>query len=344
MSVACEHKRVIDSSVHEEAVVAHDNDTSVKLCEVFLENFKRGNVKVVGRLIEDEKIGLGHEHDGQIQPPALTAAQLGDKLLLVLWGEQEVIEPGHRGVVVLLVKVDVLSHIAHGINHPFAFVKVHPFLAIVSKLDSLADVKVTTVGLDDVEQQLDERGLAYTVVTHDAQFLIACKRVIEIVKYHLVAIALAHMVGREDLLADIGTLDVELDLAIIAPLLRPLLQVIECVDAVLGFVGPCLWLTAHPVKLGAQQVAGTFHLHVLCLDAFGTLLQVVIVVTAIGEDAVLIHLQDAVADVVQEVAVVGYHQQGHTAALQVVLQPLDHVDVEVVGGLVEDEHLGLIDE
>ena len=58
----------------------------------------------------------------------------------------------------------------------------------------------------------------------------------------------------------------------------------------------------------------------------------------------LVHLQDAVADVVQEIAVVSHHQQGHSATLQVVFQPLDHVDVKVVGRLIENEHLRLVNQ
>ena len=344
VAVSREHKRVVHGTVHEEAVVAHDDDAAVELRQVFLEDFQRGDVQVVGRLVKDEEIGLGHQHHGQIEPAAFATAQLGDVLLLVLRREQEVVEPGHGGIVVFLVKIDVFRHIAHGINHAFALVKVHPFLAVMGKFHRLADFEVAAVGLDDVEQQFDERGLAHTVVTHDAQLLVAGKRVVEIVQDHLVTVALVHMVGREDFLADVGALHVQFHLPVVAALLGAFLQVIEGVDAVLCLVGACLRLAAHPVQLGAQQVAGPFHLGILGLDALGALFQVVVVVAAVGEDAVLVHLQDAVADVVQEVAVVGHHQQGHTAALQVVLQPLDHVDVEVVGGLVQDEHLRLIDE
>ena len=254
------------------------------------------------------------------------------------------VQPCHGRVVVLLVKVDVLGHVTDGVNHPLALVKFHSFLTVVGKFHGFADLKITAVGLDNVEQQLDECGLTHTVITHDAQLLVAGKRVVEIVENHLVAITLADVVGCENLLADVSTLDVQFNLTVVAPLLGSFLQVIESVDAVLCLVGTGLGLASHPVQLGAQQVAGPFHLGILCLNAFGSFLQVVIIVAVVGEDAVLVHLEDAVADVVQEIAVMGHHQQGHTATLQVVLQPLDHVDVEVVGRLVENEHLGVVDE
>ena len=35
----------------------------------------------------------------------------------------------------------------------------------------------------------------------------------------------------------------------------------------------------------------------------------------------------------------GDHQQRHPLACQILLQPFDHVDIEVVGGLVENQHI-----
>ena len=182
------------------------------------------------------------------------------------------IEPRHGGVVVFLVKVDVLGNVAHSINHPLALIKMNTLLTVVGKFDSLTDLKVAAVGLDNIEQQLDKCGLTHTVVTHNTQLLVARKRVVEIVENHLVAIALAHVMGRENLFTDVGTLDIQLHLAVVTALLGPLLQVIEGIDAVLCFVGACLGLPAHPVKFGAQQVASPLHLDILCLDALGAFL------------------------------------------------------------------------
>ena len=55
-------------------------------------------------------------------------------------------------------------------------------------------------------------------------------------------------------------------------------------------------------------------------------------------------LENVVADAVEEGTVVGDHQQGDVGGGEVVLQPFGHLDVEVVGGLVEDEQVGVGDE
>ena len=101
---------------------------------------------------------------------------------------------------------------------------------------------------------------------------------------------------------------------------------------------------AHPLELGAVEVVGTDDLGVAGLDALFALLEVVAVVALVGVDALVVNLDDFVADVVEEVAVVRHHEQRGGAAREVVLEPLDEGKVEVVGGLVEDEHVGGADE
>jgi hypothetical protein len=64
-------------------------------------------------------------------------------------------------------------------------------------------------------------------------------------------------------------------------------------------------------------------------------------VARVGAQDAAVELDDARGHAVQEGAVVG---DGHHAALEVdqqLLQPLDRVQVQVVGGLVEQQHVGL---
>ena len=55
-------------------------------------------------------------------------------------------------------------------------------------------------------------------------------------------------------------------------------------------------------------------------------------------------LDDTVAHVVEEVPIVGDEQQCDTASRKVAFEPLNHADVEVVGRLVENEKLRIVDE
>ena len=50
---------------------------------------------------------------------------------------------------------------------------------------------------------------------------------------------------------------------------------------------------------------------------------------------------DRVGDPLEEVAVVGDHDEGAGPAVEEVLEHVEGLDVEVVGGLVEQQHVGL---
>lgn len=102
-----------------------------------------------------------------------------------------------------------------------------------------------------------------------------------------------------------------------------------------------LWLPAHPVQFLAIQVVGPCYLRPCVVNALLALLQIVGVVAAVGIDGLVVDLQDQVAHLVEEVAVVRHHQQRLVTSTQIALQPFYHLEVEVVGRLVEDQEVGL---
>ncbi len=63
-----------------------------------------------------------------------------------------------------------------------------------------------------------------------------------------------------------------------------------------------------------------------------------------GVGAALVELEDPGGDVVEEVAVVGYDNEGAGEAFEVFFEPGDGFGVEVVGGFVEEEYVGVGDE
>src|SRR6266478_6469689 len=68
-------------------------------------------------------------------------------------------------------------------------------------------------------------------------------------------------------------------------------------------------------------------------------------VVALPRDAeAAVQLQDPARDVVEEVAVVGDRHHRARVFLEVALEPRHRLGVEVVGGLVEEEHVGLAEE
>ncbi len=58
------------------AVVRHDDGCAFPLAEVALEPFDRLNIKMIGRLIEQQQIGVGKQQPRQVGACALPAGEM----------------------------------------------------------------------------------------------------------------------------------------------------------------------------------------------------------------------------------------------------------------------------
>ena len=115
-------------------------------------------------------------------------------------------------------------------------------------------------------------------------------------------------------------------------------------QARLAFGLPRLGVGAHPLQLLGHGALAGLGLAVLLHDPLGLLLQPAGVVALEGDALAAVQLQRPLGDLVQEIAVVGDQDHAAGEGLQVVLQPGDALGVQVVGGLVQQQHVGLAEQ
>jgi hypothetical protein len=70
----------------------------------------------------------------------------------------------------------------------------------------------------------------------------------------------------------------------------------------------------------------------------------VVVAAGVDDDSFVIDVGGVGGDGVEEVTIVGDADEGAVVVLEEVLEPVDGFEIEVVGGLVEEERLGLAEE
>ncbi len=68
------------------------------------------------------------------------------------------------------------------------------------------------------------------------------------------------------------------------------------------------------------------------------------VVALVGDAAAAVEFEDPARDVVEEVAVMGHDEDGARVGAQVTFEPRHGLGIEMVGGLVEEQHLGLLEQ
>ena len=103
---------------------------------------------------------------------------------------------------------------------------------------------------------------------------------------------------------------------------------------------------------GAEAAHEVFHVRDLFLLALESLVLLhdalcagaleVIVVAGVGVDGAIMHMGDAIDAGVEELAVVRHQQDAAGVTRQILFQPQDGFEVEVVGGFVEQQQVGAV--
>ena len=217
-------------------------------------------------------------------------------------------------------------------------------LVDIDRLDRLANLKDATVGLLQSHNQAEKSRLAGAVGANDAHDAVGRQHEVQVVKQQLVAEGLGYMLGLDDLVAQAGAVgdeDFELFLFLLDRLVQ---QFVVAVQARLSFGLSGFGGHSHPFQLALQGLLA-LALGLLFLgQALGFLLKPAAVVAFPGDALAAVEFQDPAGHVVEEVAVVGHGDDRALVLLQVLLQPVDGLGVQVVGGLVEQQDVGLLQQ
>ena len=81
----------------------------------------------------------------------------------------------------------------------------------------------------------------------------------------------------------------------------------------------------HPFQLPAEEIPDPVRLGIVVVDSLLPLFQVVLVVALVDVDGSVVHLHHRVGHTVEEIPVMGHHQQGATGMGKIVLEELDRI-------------------
>ena len=99
-----------------------------------------------------------------------------------------------------------------------------------------------------------------------------------------------------------------------------------------------------PLLLARERLLARLLLAALLRQPLLLLLQPGRIVALVGDAAAAIELEDPAGDVVEEVAVVGDDQDRAGIVAQMAFEPVDRLGVEMVGRLVEQQQVGLVEQ
>src|SRR6202012_336251 len=83
VAIAFEGENMRGDAVEEPAIVADDDGAAGEILKSLFQRAQRIDVEIVGRFVEQQHIGAGFEHLGEMHAVALAARKLTNLLLLV---------------------------------------------------------------------------------------------------------------------------------------------------------------------------------------------------------------------------------------------------------------------
>ena len=337
-TVTLEGEDAVHDTVEEVAVVGYRNHDAVEVVEVILEDGHRTDIEVVCRLVEDEDIRLGHKDAKQVEATLLAAAQLLDLHVLHGRREQEAVEHVARADETIH-GVHVLTDGGHRIDDTLISIKCLILLAEIADPHSLADIDLAAVRGLPAGDHLDEVRLAGTVRTDDPDAVVSQEVVIEVIEEHMSVVGLTYIDEFDRRLAESGPDGAQLQRLFLRRSVHRG-ELFITLEAALLLRGTRLRTAHHPLQLIPEDVLTCPLLRAGDVHALGLQLEIAGVVRLIAVELALIELDDTVADLIEEVAVMGNHQQRSLVALEVVLEPFGHRAVEMIRRLVEDQQIG----
>ncbi len=326
----------------------HDHRAGPAVEEV-LQLGKGLDVEVVGGLVEEEDVGLVHQQAQDLQPAALTAGEVADRRPLLLLGEAELLAQLACRHLAALAEVDAVADALDGLQDTQGRVELADLLGEVGQPDGLADRDFARGGLDvalgagGLGEGAQQGGLAGAVDADEADAVAGAQVPGEVLEQLLRTGLDAHALQLEHGLAEAGVGEAH-QLGAVARRRHVGDELVGGLDAVAGLGGPGGGAAAQPGQLLAHQVLplgllGGGDPLALCAGE-----DVVAVAALVLVHLAALHVPHAGADLVEEPAVVGDADERGAALLQVLGQPGDALDVEVVGGLVEDQEVLVGDE
>ncbi len=216
-------------AAQERAVVRDEDHRAVEIFERFDQHFFRGQVQMVGRLVEHQKVRRIEKHARHCETGFLAAGKRSDALVHIITGELERAGQRAQRAEAFLAEIflKLLDDGEVGIEH------IERLLREVSHSQACAEPHASAVRRARAGDHFEQRGLARAIPAHHGPTFSAPDGEAEAVVDHARAVALAEIFDDGHLVAG-SRRDAELELHDLAFLRQlDLLDLVERLDAAL---------------------------------------------------------------------------------------------------------------
>ena len=332
----------VDQSVEEVAVVAHDDCRAVEVVDCVFQHVLRLHVEVVGRFVEYEQIDGLEQQLYHSQSATFPARQHFHILVACFASEHEGPEQvAHLGSHV------AGRHAVDGVKH--CDVAVEQLCLVLCEIAYLHVLRYLQFAIEWYlpHDAFHQCRFSFAVVAHECHFLSAPYAEVHILEYEVVAIAFAY----------VGADDRPVAAALTWWELESQHRGVDLVDFYRHYFLQLLYSALHLVRFrgfvseSLDEVLDVGYLFLLVLVGTQLLLtsfvaqgDILVVLHAVVVYPATCYLDGACCHVVDKRAVVAHEHHRLGRCLYELLQPLYRPYVEVVGRLVEQQQVGVLQQ
>ena len=152
--------------------------------EIVLDHGQRVDVQVVGRLVQQQHVGLGEQQPEELQPAALTTGQVVEPCRQSVAGEAEVLQQRGRARLTTARQPHLPAQPLHRLQHPLRSAQLGHRLAEIADPHRGATPHPAAVGLQVAGQQPEQAGLTRAVDPDQADALARPDGPVEVAQQH----------------------------------------------------------------------------------------------------------------------------------------------------------------
>ena len=176
-------------AVKKPTVMRNHNSAAREIFESFFERSHRVDVDVVGRFVEQQDVGTGLKHLGEVDAVAFATGKLADKFLLIGTGKikfRNVSTCVHRP----RAERHIIKPVSDLVKNSFLTIEAVARLIDIAKLDRLAHLERTGISRVLSGNEAKQRRFTGTIWPDHADNAALWQRKFEVFEEHRVAVSL----------------------------------------------------------------------------------------------------------------------------------------------------------
>ena len=325
-AVVLEGDDLIADAIEKIAVVRNTDDRAVEIGERLFEHAERGQVEVVGRLVEHNEVAAILEHLRQHESRTLTAGEQIDAFVDALIVEEktpQIIARAER----LIAEHQLFVAVGNFVEQRAGAIELHAGLIDVIHLYSFASDRAAFAGFNLTEAKFQQGGFSYAVAADDAGALTRFEGKRKVTKQPTWRGAAADIHARilqlDDDVAEVRRWrNEQIHFALFGRRFDAF-DFIKFFQAMARLRAARLHTRAHPLEFFAQEALSASFGLLGDLLAHGLRFEKRGVVSRMRKRAALIDLDDACGDHIEKVAVVCDEDDRAGKTFQIILEPAD---------------------